>query len=586
MWRKLFKYLKGYRLYTILTPITIIFEVLLEVYIPYIMAQIIDIGVANQDLTYINQKGIQMIIMAALALVFGALAAYFSSKAGTGLEKNIRQGVYYKIQDFSFSNIDKFSTPSLVTRLTTDVTNTKMAFIMSIRMMMRAPFMFVFAIIMAVNIDAELSLIFVFAIPVLIVVLILISTKAFPRFREMLEKYDKLNAIVQENLIAIRVVKAFVRGEYEEDKFKDVASSVRDTQMKAERVVIWNMPIMQLVVYACIIAVAWFGGNKIVVGDMQAGQLISFISYITQILMSLMMLSMVLIFLVMSKASVERIVEVLDEEPEIVDPENTRYPEVKDGSVVFNKVSFSYTNHKSVDDYKQTSPYILEDINFSIESGETIGVIGGTGSSKTSLVQLIPRLYDVTKGELLVGRQNVKEYKLETLRDAVGIVLQNNVLFSGTIKDNLRWGNTNASDEEIIEACEIAQAHDFIMSFPQGYDTNLGQGGVNVSGGQKQRISIARSLLKNPKIIILDDSTSAVDTKTESSIRHALNTKLKETTTIIISQRVSSIQDADKILVLDDGKINGVGNHDELMGNNEIYKEIYESQQKGVGFNG
>ena len=578
MFKTLLKYLKGYRGYTILTPIAIIFEVMLEVYIPFIMAQIIDIGVANQDMNYIYQKGFLMIAMAFFALVLGALAAFFSSTAGTGLEKNIRQGLYYKIQDFSFSNIDKFSTPSLVTRLTTDVANTKMSFIMSIRMLVRAPFMFVLAIIMAVRIDAELSLIFIFAIPVLLITLVLIASNAYPLFQKMLKKYDKLNAIVQENLIAIRVVKAFVRSDYEEEKFNDIANQVRDTQMKAEKIVIWNMPIMQLVVYGCILAVAWFGGNKIVAGNMLAGQLISFISYITQILMSLMMLSMVFIFIVMSKASVMRIVEVLNEEAEIIDPKAGLDPEVKDGSVVFDNVSFSYAG--------QDGTMVLEDIDFTIESGKTIGIIGGTGSSKTSLVQLIPRLYDVTKGELLVGGINVKDYDLDTLRDSVAIVLQNNILFSGTIKDNLKWGNENATEEEIIRACEIAKAHDFIMSFPEGYDTHLGQGGVNVSGGQKQRISIARSLLKNPKIIILDDSTSAVDTKTENSIRHALQTNLNSTTTIIISQRVSSIMDADNIIVLDDGKINGHGSHNELIESNEIYKEIYESQQKGVGISG
>ena len=578
MFKTLLKHLKGYRGYTILTPTAIIFEVMLEVYIPFIMAQIIDIGVANQDMNYIYQKGFLMIAMAFFALVLGALAAFFSSTAGTGLEKNIRQGLYYKIQDFSFSNIDKFSTPSLVTRLTTDVANTKMSFIMSIRMLVRAPFMFVLAIIMAVRIDAELSFIFIFAIPVLLITLVLIASNAYPLFQKMLKKYDKLNAIVQENLIAIRVVKAFVRSDYEEEKFNDIANQVRDTQMKAEKIVIWNMPIMQLVVYGCILAVAWFGGNKIVAGNMLAGQLISFISYITQILMSLMMLSMVFIFIVMSKASVMRIVEVLNEEAEIIDPKAGLDPEVKDGSVVFDNVSFSYAG--------QDGTMVLEDINFTIESGKTIGIIGGTGSSKTSLVQLIPRLYDVTKGELLVGGINVKDYDLDTLRDSVAIVLQNNILFSGTIKDNLKWGNENATEEEIIRACEIAKAHDFVMSFPEGYDTHLGQGGVNVSGGQKQRISIARSLLKNPKIIILDDSTSAVDTKTENSIRHALQTNLNSTTTIIISQRVSSIMDADNIIVLDDGKINGHGSHNELIESNEIYKEIYESQQKGVGISG
>ncbi len=576
--RKLLKYLKGYRLYTILTPISIIFEVLFEVYIPFIMAQIIDIGIANKDTSYINQKGLLMILMAFLALFFGALSAYLSSTAGTGFAKNIRQGVFYKIQNFSFSNIDNFSTPSLVTRLTTDVTNTQMAFIMSIRMMVRAPVMFVFAVIMSVRINAELSLIFLFAIPFIAISLAIISSKAYPRFREMLERYDKLNAIVQENLTAIRVVKAFVRGDYEESKFEDVASSVKDTQARAEKIIIWNMPIMQLVIYGCIIAVAWFGGQKIVFGEMQTGQLISFISYITQILMSLMMLSMVFIFMVISRASIKRITEVLEEEPEITNSKTDPAFQVEDGSISFNNVSFAYSG-------KEDS-CVLEDINFSIESGKTLGIIGGTGSSKSSLVQLIPRLYDVTKGELLIAGKDVKDYDLETLRDAVAIVLQNNVLFSGTIRDNLKWGNENATEEEIINACKVAQAHDFIMSFPEGYDTHLGQGGVNVSGGQKQRLSIARSLLKNPKIIILDDSTSAVDTKTENSIKSALKSNLTDTTTIIISQRVSSIQDADMIIILDDGKINEIGIHEELIENNEIYKEIYESQQKGASING
>lgn len=578
MIRKLLKYLKGYRLYTILTPISIVFEVLFEVYIPFIMAQIIDIGIANKDISYINKKGLLMIFMAFLALFFGALSAYLSSTAGTGFAKNIRQGVFYKIQNFSFSNIDNFSTPSLVTRLTTDVTNTQMAFIMSIRMMVRAPVMFVFAVIMSVRIDAELSLIFLFAIPFIAISLAIISSKAYPRFREMLERYDKLNAIVQENLTAIRVVKAFVRREYEETKFEDVASSVKDSQARAEKIIIWNMPIMQLVIYGCIIAVAWFGGQKIVFGEMQTGQLISFISYITQILMSLMMLSMVFIFMVISRASIKRITEVLEEEPEIINPEANTIFQVDNGSIVFNNVSFAYSG-------KEDS-YVLENINFSIESGKTLGIIGGTGSSKSSLVQLIPRLYDVTKGELLIAGKNVKDYDLKTLRDAVAIVLQKNVLFSGTIKENLKWGNEDATEEEIIDACKVAQAHDFIMSFPEGYDTRLGQSGVNVSGGQKQRLSIARSLLKKPKIIIFDDSTSAVDTKTENSIKNALKSNLTDTTTIIISQRVSSIQDADMILILDDGKINEIGIHEELIVTNEIYKEIYESQQKGANING
>lgn len=577
MLKKLLSYLGIYKFYTILTPVLVICEVILEVYIPYLMSQIIDIGIKNRDMTYIYQRGLLMILMAFLALLFGALSSYLSATAGTGLSKNIRRGLFHKIQEYSFSNIDKFSTPSLVTRLTTDVNNTQMAFIMSLRLLFRAPFMLVFAVIMSVFINAELALIFLFAVPTLGISLYFIAKNAFPRFQTMLKKYDRLNAIVQENLIGIRVVKAFVRGEYEEKKFEDVANQLRRAQQKAEHIIIWNMPIMQLVVYACIIAIAWFGGNQIIMGNMETGELISFITYVTQILMSLMMLSMVFIFIVISKASTQRIVEVLDEKPDIINPEHSSHFEANDGSISFIDVSFSYGG--------KDGTKVLEDINLAINSGETVGILGGTGSSKTSLVQLIPRLYDITEGKLLVGGHDVKEYDLVKLRDSVAIVLQKNVLFSGTIKENLKWGNENATNEEIEEVCKIAQAHDFILSFPKGYNTDLGQGGVNLSGGQKQRISIARALLKKPKIIILDDSTSAVDTKTDSSIRHALKTNLKGTTTIIIAQRISSIRDADKIVIMDDGKISSIGTHDELLRNNEIYKEVYESQQEGADEN-
>ncbi len=573
MIKKLISFTGEYKKYAILTPVIIIGEVFMEILIPFIMAKILDNGInGNAGIPYILKMGGLMLLMALFSLACGALAGKFAAKAGMGFAKNIRREMFNKIQDFSFKNIDKFSTASLVTRLTTDVTNTQNAFMMIIRTAVRAPMMMIGATIMAVTVNLKLSVVFFVAIPFLAFALFFIGGKAHPRFKKMLKKYDAMNSSVQENLIGIRVVKAFVREKHENEKFEASADDVRQAQVYAEKLVILNHPIMQFSMYACIMAIIWFGGNMIVDGTFEAGQMTSFISYVSQILMSLMMISMIFIMCIISRASVSRIIEVLDETPDINDGSETEI-KVSDGSIRFENVAFSY--------FDDMSNCILSDVNLEIKSGETIGIIGGTGSSKTSLVQLIPRLYDTTAGTVYVGGRDVRDYSLENLRDEVAMVLQKNVLFSGTIKDNLRWGKEDATDEEIIDACKSAQAYDFIMSFPDGFETDLGQGGVNVSGGQKQRLCIARALLKKPKIIILDDSTSAVDTATDSNIRKAFREKLSDTTTIIIAQRISSVCDADKIIVLDDGRINGIGTHDELIANNEIYKEVYESQQKG-----
>lgn len=573
MYKTIFSKVGEYKKQAVLAPVTIIGEVLMEVTIPMVMSKIIDNGIKAGKIGYVAGMGILMVAMALLSLCFGALAGRLSAVAAMGFAKNLRNALFHKVQDFSFSNVDKFSTASLTTRLTTDVTNVQNAFMMFIRMAFRAPIMLISATIMAVCIKPKLAVVFLFAIPVLAAALFFIVTNAHPRFEKMLKQYDGMNARVQENLTGIRVVKAFVREEHEKKLFKENTDKVRRAQVFAEKLVIMNMPIMQIVVYSCIVAILWFGGNMAVNGNLQTGQLSSFIMYVGQILMSLMMLSMLFIMFVISRASMQRIYEVLSEEPSISNPENEEVS-AKDGSVSFKNVSFSY--------FGDMNNLALEKINLDIKSGETIGIIGGTGSSKSSLVQLIPRLYDATEGDVIVGGHNVKEYSLETLRDQVAMVLQKNVLFSGTIKENLRWGDENASDEEIIEACKDACAHDFIMNFPDGYDTDLGQGGVNVSGGQKQRLCIARALLKKPKIIILDDSTSAVDTATDSSIRKAFREKLSETTTFIIAQRISSVQDADRIIVMDDGRISGIGTHDQLMKTNAIYREVYDSQQKGA----
>lgn len=563
---------KKYKVNSILSPIMMIGEVLMEVLIPMIMAKIIDVGIANHDANYVIKVGLLMVMVSVFSLTFGVLSGKFAATGALGFAKNLRRKLFNKVQDFSFSNCDKFSTASLVTRLTTDVTSTQNTYMMIIRTCIRSPIMFISAIIMSFSINSKLALIFLIAIPFIAIPVALIAINAFPRFKIMMKKYDGLNSDVQENLNGIRVVKAFVREDYETKDFQAIADDLRKTQVRAEKLVILNMPIMQLVMYLTTIAVLWFGGNMIISQTMETGVLISFITYLSQILMSLMMISMIFIMLVMSRASIARIMEVLDEKIDIENPDSSVACEiVKDGSIKFENVCFSYD--------KTEKDIVLSDVNIEIPSGFTVGIIGGTGSSKTTLVQLIPRLYDTLRGEVFVGGENVKSYNLKTLRDSVAMVLQKNVLFSGTIKENLRWGNPDATDEEIIDACKSSCAHDFISSFPEGYETQLGQGGVNLSGGQKQRICIARALLKKPKILILDDSTSAVDTATDFSIRQALANTLKDTTKIIIAQRISSVKDADIIYVMDEGKILASGNHNQLLETSEIYREVYESQQ-------
>ncbi len=573
MLKTILSYVGKYKKQAILSPITIMGEVLMEVLIPYVMANIINNGINKGDIGYVVKMGGLMVLMAIVSLFFGAMAGRLSAVAAVGFAKNLRGALFRKVQSFSFSNVDKFSTASLTTRLTTDVTNTQVAFMMFIRMAFRAPIMLIFALVMAIRMNSTLSLVFIAVIPMIITGAVLILTKAHPRFKAMLTRYDDMNARVQENLIGIRTVKAFVREEYEKKKFNDNTESVRQAQVRAEKLVILSMPLMQMFMYLCIVSILWFGSHMIIGGTMELGDLTTFITYVGQILISLMIVSFMFMMLIISRASMQRIYEVLTEEPEIVSPENAE-KNVRDGSVKFRNVSFSYFN--------DMNNLALEHIDLDIRSGETIGIIGGTGSSKTSLVQLIPRLYDATEGEVLVGGVDVRKYDLDTLRNDVAMVLQKNVLFSGTIKDNLRWGDPNATDEQIEDACKSACAHDFIMNFPDGYDTDLGQGGVNVSGGQKQRICIARALLKKPKIIILDDSTSAVDTATDSSIRKAFREKLADTTTFIIAQRISSVQDADRIIVMDAGKITDIGTHEQLLETSSVYREVYDSQQKGA----
>ena len=572
MLKTLLAQVKGYKKPAILTPLLVVIEVILEVTIPFLMSLIIDQGINNNDMDAVIKIGIMMLVASFISLSTGVLAGKYAAKAATGFAKNLRRAMYYNIQDFSFANIDKYSTAGLVTRLMTDVTNVQNAFQMIIRMCIRAPLMMISAMIMAFTINADLAMIFVVAIIFLGIILVFIMSRAHPLFRKIFRTYDDLNASVQENINGIRVVKAYVREEHEDEKFKKTSGLIYKLFLKAESYLVFNQPIMQFTVYGCIIAISWFGAHMIVGGSLTTGELTSMFTYVMMILMSLMMLSMVFVMIVMSIASAQRISEVINEKSTLHNPKNPEY-EIKDGSIDFNNVSFSY-----FDDQEEVN---LKDINVHIKSGQTVGVIGGTGSAKSTFVQLIPRLYDVTHGEVLVGGKDVRSYDLDTLRNEVAMVLQKNVLFSGTIKDNLRWGNKNATDEEIVHACKLAQADEFIQRFPDKYDTYIEQGGSNVSGGQKQRLCIARALLKKPKILILDDSTSAVDTKTDALIRKAFREVIPGTTKLIIAQRISSVEDADLIIVLDDGKISAMGTNDELLQTSEIYKDIYETQKKG-----
>ena len=579
MLKKLAGCVRQYKLPALLTPIFVILETVAEVLIPLTMAELIDKGITLGDMNAVLTAGVKLIVLTCLAMLFGVVAGFTASYGSAGFAANLRQDMFYNVQKFSFKNIDKFSTASIVTRLTTDVSNVQMAFQMITRITVRAPFMLIFAFAVAFGIDAQLSTVFLCAIPFLAVGLFIIVKLAFPRFQRVFKTYDKLNSVVEENLHGIRVVKSFVQEKHEISKFGRISDSIYTDFSKAEKTVAWNAPLMQIAVYACMVLISWFGaqaivasGNNEVLG-LSTGELMSLFTYSMQILMSLMMISMIFVMLTMSKASANRIVEILDEETDITDGEKN-VTEVADGSVEFRNVSFKY--HESAE------KNALDGISVKIASGETVGILGGTGSSKSTFVQMIPRLYDTSSGEVLVGGVDVRDYNLTALRNQVAMVLQKNVLFSGTIKENLRWGDENATDEEIRHVCELACADEFIQSFPDKYDTFIEQGGTNVSGGQKQRLCIARALLKKPKILILDDSTSAVDTKTDAMIRKAFREEIPDTTKIIIAQRVSSVQDADKIIVLNNGGIDAVGTHDELLKTNDIYREVYESQMKGA----
>lgn len=577
MIKRLAACVRQYKKDSILTPLYVTMEVVLEVIIPLLMARLIDFGIDGGSMSYIVKMGVALVVAAIISLIFGALSGRSAAIASAGFAKNLRHDMFYNVQGFSFSNIDKFSTASIVTRLTTDITNIQNAYQMIIRIAVRCPVMLIFSLIMAFSINHQLSLIFLACIPILGVGLYLIMSKAHPIFERVFKTYDKLNNVVQENLRGIRVVKSFVREDYEKEKFGTISEDIYSDFSKAEKTLAYNMPLMQFCVFASMLLISWFGARLIVGSTMTTGELMSLITYTMQILMSLMMLSMVFVMITISRASAERIVEVLNEESDLHNPKHPVY-EVKDGAIRFDNVEFSYK--------KGSGKPCLKGINLTINAGETVGIIGGTGSSKSSLVQLIPRLYDVTEGSVSVGGVDVRDYDIETLRNEVAMVLQKNVLFSGTIKENLRWGSENATDEELVHACKLAQADGFITQFPDGYDTYIEQGGTNVSGGQKQRLCIARALLKKPKILILDDSTSAVDTQTDAQIRQAMRDEIPGTTKLIIAQRISSIEDADKIIVLDEGEINAVGTHEELLETNEIYREVYTSQQKGGLGNG
>ncbi|MDO4269380.1 MAG: ABC transporter ATP-binding protein [Eubacteriales bacterium] len=574
MIKQLLKSVREFKKAALLTPFFVVLEVVMEVVIPAVMALLIDRGIDASNMGEIWKYGLILVVCAMLALIFGALAGTYAARASTGFARNLRHDMYYAVQDFSFSNIDKFSTGSIVTRLTTDVTNVQNSFQMCTRIAVRCPVMLVFALVMAFRINGRLAWVFLGVLPVLAVGLGLLMKVVGPVFERVFKTYDRMNTVVQENVRGIRVVKAYVREEYETEKFKGVSGLLYKEFSKAQKTMTGAMPLMQFCMYACMLLISWFGARLIVGGSMTTGELTSLFSYAMQILMSLMMVAMVFVMITMSKASAERIVELLREKPDLHNPEKP-VTEVKSGDITFERVSFSYKG----DEHKLA----LRDVNLDIRAGQTIGILGGTGAAKSTLVQLIPRLYDVTSGSVKVGGVDVRAYDIETLREQVAMVLQKNVLFSGTIKENLRWGDENASDEELARVCKLAQADEFIEQMPDGYDTHIEQGGTNVSGGQKQRLCIARALLKKPKILILDDSTSAVDTKTDAQIRKAFAEEIPDTTKIIIAQRVSSVQDADQIVIMDGGTIQTVGTHDSLLASNPIYQEIYNQQQKKGG---
>lgn len=570
----LFKYAKKYKWQAIACPFLMIGEVWLELYIPKLMGDIVDNGIANSDMRYIYLTGARMLLMALGSLFCGAMAARLAAVAGMGFGTELRSVMYRNIQNFSFSNIDKFSTASLVTRLTTDITMVQNTFQMCLRMLFRAPVQFVFALVMCFRINTKVSSVFLFVIPLIIIGILILGPIALKRFKRMFKMFDGFNGSIQENLIAIRVVKSFVREDYEKKKFKTANDNLKDAAIFAEKIMVIASPLMGLVMFSTFITVYWLGSKLIIGENLEVGAFSSIVTYVSTILMSMIFITVFIVQFVMAQASVSRIKEVINETADINDDGADENLKVENGEIEFVNVSFKYD--------KNGQKNVVDNANLKIESGETVGIIGGTGSAKTTLVSLIPRLYDVTEGAVKVSGRNVKDYTVYELREAVSMVLQKNVLFSGTIIENLRWGDKNATEDEIIEVCKAAQAHDFIMSFPDGYNTDLGQGGVNVSGGQKQRLCIARAMLKKPKILILDDSTSAVDTYTDSKIREAFKNNIPNTTKIIIAQRISSVEEADKIVVLDDGKINAVGTHEELLENNDIYREVYLSQQHGA----